>query len=209
MPDFEPVNLEAIALARGVKVTMTDLRGKYSAMMIRWDENSTEVRLEKRESLEWRRFALAKALVKLPRTDPKARGFELESQRRLTASDFGSDPALTEAMELLVPEQGFRRIFKPAHPDFARLATLYCVPRQAVEVWSEHLGLYRAAKKVDKPIVQPAPAPAPLPLSPEASETSSGVDAILRNARAVQAIKPKGTPPPAKNFGLRPSGSET
>lgn len=182
---FQPIDIDAVAAASGVKVTLADLRGKWSAILIRWDQTTMEIRLERGDSLPNRRLSLAKALRQLPRTDPTARGFQLERMRQLKAATVAADPCLQEALEMLVPSAVLREVFDPRRPDVAKLAEVFEVPRAAIAAWAEHLGLE---------VVAPAPDAKPVQEIADPDDPSSMVEAILRSAKAVQSIGPRANP---------------
>lgn len=198
MTEIVPFDVFAMTAESGVEVRRTDLKGKWSAMMIRWDEGSVEIRLERRDGEEVQRLALARAMARLRRTDPTARGYQLEAGGTLSLSDFSVDPCLTDALQLLAPAEMLAALPKYQRMDTARLAKKLGIPRAALAIWIERLGL--VARRQAVPVATPTG-----DRSAEADRfnVSPGIQAIIDSVRTAteQPVTAKRTP--ARAFGLR------
>lgn len=198
MTEISPVDVFAMTAECGVEVRRTDLRGKWSAMMIRWDEGSVEIRLERRDGEEVQRLSLARAMARLRRTDPTVRGYQLEAGGTLSLSDFNVDPCLSDALQLLAPAELLSALPKHQRMDTARLAKQLGIPRAALALWIERLGL--VAKRQAMPVAAPANDGS---AEQERFNVSPGIQAIIDSVRSATEQPVTAKRRPVRAFGLR------
>lgn len=143
VPSDMAVDVGAIAVGRGLKVSEANLKRKWSAAILRWEDQVFEIRLEKTDSAEEKRVALAVAVLAIEQIGHAIDGYRLLRRGDLTRRDVSRDPAAAAALALVLPEEILRSVWAGCRGNIAQVARSFGVPDSAVGLRAEDIGLLK------------------------------------------------------------------
>lgn len=136
-----PVDLHQIALENDIEVLEADLRKKWSAVLIRWDNGKFEIRVEKSDRPDEKQFALAMTLARYLTVGGAIRDFRLERRGEFSNRDLAEDPAAALAVSLMAPDDVVRQAWSISKRNLNLVANLLNVPNFVVSLKLASLGL--------------------------------------------------------------------